>query len=47
MLGIKKVPDISLPYDLSGNSFRLFVANDRPSALRGIFLITQGYRRYN
>ena len=29
-------------YDSDGNSFRLLVANDRPSALRGIFLVTQG-----
>ena len=38
---IKKVPNIALPYDAKGDSFRLFVANDRPSALRSIFFITQ------
>ena len=43
--GIKHVPSISLPYNIEGNSFRLLVANDRPSALRGIFLITQGQEK--
>ena len=39
--GIKEVYPISQPYDDSGNSIRLFVANDRPSAYRAIFFITQ------
>jgi len=38
---IKEVYPISQSYDEDGNSLRLFVANDRPSAYRGIFFITQ------
>ena len=38
---VEKVHPISLPYDEDGDSLRLFVANDRPSAYRGIFFITQ------
>ena len=38
---VKEVHPISLPYDDTGDSLRLFVANDRPSAYRGIFFITQ------
>ena len=38
---VKEVYPISQPYDDQGDSLRLFVANDRPSAYRGIFFITQ------
>ena len=32
---------ISINYNDSGNAFRLFVANDRPSGMRALFLVTQ------
>ena len=39
--GTKQVFPISMEYDNSGNSLRLFVANDRPSGMRGLFFVTQ------
>ena len=43
MTGIEPSEEpISHPYDGDGESFRIFIANDRPSAYRGIFFITQG-----
>lgn len=43
MTGIEpREEPISHPYNSAGESFRIFIANDRPSAYRGIFFITQG-----